>query len=328
MFNRVKKPKSELRFDVINKDWVVVAEGRAKRPEDFKNQQIEPETNEERTCVFCDFFTHPKFFEKNFVVVPNKFPAFSPAKKITITTEGRFFQKMPSAGFHEIVIFKDHSKQLADFLQGEWQELLSVYQQRYIELAKEKIVSYVSIFHNQGKTAGASQSHPHSQIIAIPFFDADLGSSINSAKEFFKEKGQCLFCAINRAEKVSQKRIVFENSNFLAICPFAPKANFEVVIAPKNHLPYFEKITETEKQDLAEVFKAVLGKISKGLNNPDYNFYLHTNPCDSREYPFYHWHFTIMPRTSVWAGFELGCGIEISTISPEKAADYLRKIKV
>jgi len=33
----------------------------------------------------------------------------------------------------------------------------------------------------------------------------------------------------------------------------------------------------------------------------------------------------ILPRTSSWAGFELGAGIEISVIEPEKAAEFLRK---
>jgi UDPglucose--hexose-1-phosphate uridylyltransferase len=65
--------------------------------------------------------------------------------------------------------------------------------------------------------------------------------------------------------------------------------------------------------------------MNKALNYPDFNFYLHTAPCDGREYPFYHYHWTIMPKTSTWAGFELGARMEISTIEPEKAAAFLRK---
>lgn len=327
MFSKIKKSKSELRFDIINKDWVVVAEGRGKRPEDFKREKID-EAIDNMPCAFCDYFTEPNFLDKNFAVIPNKFPAFYSQKNIEIKNENTLFQRMPSIGFHEVVIFNDHLKQLTDFSQNEWEELLGVYQQRYITLAKEKTVSYVSIFHNHGKMAGASLAHPHSQIIAIPFFDKNLATSLNSAKDFFKEKSQCLFCAINRAEKSLKTRIVFENSNFLAICPFASKVNFEVTIVPKNHLPYFEKITKEEKSDLAQIFNKVLKKISRGLEFPDYNFYLHTSPCDDREYPFFHWHFTIILRISLWAGFELGTDIEIITMSPEKSAEYLRKIKI
>jgi len=70
-----------------------------------------------------------------------------------------------------------------------------------------------------------------------------------------------------------------------------------------------------------------LYKIYKGLNNPPYNFYLHTAPKDSGIYEHYHWHFNILPRTLIWAGFELGVGIEISTIKPEEAAAFLRKVR-
>jgi UDPglucose--hexose-1-phosphate uridylyltransferase len=124
-----------------------------------------------------------------------------------------------------------------------------------------------------------------------------------------------------------KKRIVFENNNFLALCPFASKTAFEVIITPKKHLSYFENITEEEKKDLAEALRLVLKKINKALGNPDYNFYLHTAPCDGEKHNYYHWHWTILPKTSTWGGFEMGTRMEISTIEPEKAAEYLRKQK-
>ncbi|PJE69264.1 DUF4931 domain-containing protein, partial [Candidatus Shapirobacteria bacterium CG10_big_fil_rev_8_21_14_0_10_38_14] len=37
------------------------------------------------------------------------------------------------------------------------------------------------------------------------------------------------------------------------------------------------------------------------------------------------WHWTILPKTAIPAGFEIGTRMEISTIEPEKAAEYLRK---
>jgi UDPglucose--hexose-1-phosphate uridylyltransferase len=100
---------------------------------------------------------------------------------------------------------------------------------------------------------------------------------------------------------------------------------FVVIITPKKHLSFFEEIEEKEKKQLAEVFKAVLTKIDKGLGEPDYNFYLHTAPCDKKDYSFYHWHWTILPKVATWAGFEVGTKMEISTVEPEKAAEYLKK---
>jgi len=130
---------------------------------------------------------------------------------------------------------------------------------------------------------------------------------------------------MNKQDLKDKRRVVFENKEFLVVCPFVSKTAFEMIISPKKHLPYFEKIREEEKKYLAEAFKAALSKLYKALGDPAYNFYLHSAPSDGKKYDFYHWHFTILPKTQTWAGFELCTGIEISTIEPEKAADYLRR---
>ena len=77
--------------------------------------------------------------------------------------------------------------------------------------------------------------------------------------------------------------------------------------------------------EAAEALQKAVGKIYKALDNPPYNFYLHTSPCDGKDYPHYHWHIEILPRTSDWAGLEYSTGIEISTIEPEEAANFLKE---
>ena len=232
---------------------------------------------------------------------------------------------MPAVGFHEVVVTRDHKKQLAQFSVPEVKEVVDAYQERYRELQKEKFVNYVSIFHNHGVEAGASIAHPHSQIITTPLIDVDLKKALINSVEYYRTTRNCIYCQMNDWERTVKKRIVFENKDFLAVCPFASKAAFEIIISPKKHLSYFERITDEEKWTLAEAFRAALNKLYKGLSDPAYNFYLHTAPCDGKNYDFYHWHWTILPKTATWAGFEMGTMIEISTIEPEKAAEYLRK---
>ncbi len=344
-----KKPKfpSELRFDLISKDWVVVATGRARRPEAFKKERRKIEEVPKEKCPFCQ----PEILEeailikkepKNWtiIVIPNKFPAFLPypsaAKggkertffdypKIEKHIEGKLYQTIPAIGFHEVVITKDHQKQLAQFKIEQVKEVIDVYQERYLELMKEKFVNYVFIFHNHGVEAGASIAHPHSQIITTPLVDVDLKKALFNSQEYYRATKKCIYCQMNSWEQKVKKRIVFENQDFLVICPFASKVAFEIIISPKKHLSYFEKITEKEKLTLAEAFQVALNKLYKGLSAPAYNFYLHTAPCDGKNYDFYHWHWTILPKTATWAGFEMGTMIEISTIEPEKAAAYLRR---
>ncbi len=335
---------SELRYDLISKDWVVIATGRAKRPEMFAKEKHEKERVSQSECPFCNlksqerptlvFLKGKKIAldpgdkipeEWTTVVVPNKYPAVIPSDKLDEHIEGELYKTMNAVGYHEVVITRSHKKHLALFSVEEIKEVFDVYQERYKDLSKEKFVNYISIFHNHGKEAGASVAHPHSQIITTPLIDADLDRALFNAGTYFKEQGACVYCLMNNWERKANKRIVFENKNFLVICPFASKMAFQVIISPKKHLSYFERTSEQEKYDLAEAFGAGLGKLNNGLRNPAYNFYLHTAPCDGSKYPFYHWHWTILPKTSIHAGFEIGTRMEISTIEPERAAEYLRK---
>jgi len=331
---------SELRLDLASKDWVVIATGRAKRPEMFKEKQ-KRETIPKKTCPFCNIITQEAptavffqgervFFKKGdkvsnhwtTVSIPNKYPAFLPSPELNKHIEGNIYETINAAGFHEIEITKDHEIQMAQFSIKEIKEVRDV-----LDLMKEKFVNHVFIFHNHGKKAGASIPHPHSQIVTTPLIDVDLRNSLINSKKYYNKNKKCIYCVMAKWERKIKKRIVFENKDFLVICPFASKSAFEVIITPKKHSSNFEKITEKEKWQLAEAFKVALSGLYKGLNDPDYNFYLHTAPCDGKDYSHYHWHWTILPKTSIWAGFEIGTRMEISTIEPEKAAQYLKKKK-
>ncbi len=320
-FNGVKFP-SELRMDLVGADWVVIATGRARRPESFKKETRLRQSfgGQERTCPFCKIIKN-----QSVIVVPNKFPAFLPYSKLNERTEGELHKKMNAVGFHEIVITRDHKKQIAQFSVEQVKEVFDVYQERYLSLMPKKFVNHISIFHNHGQEAGASIAHPHSQIITTPLIDIDLQQALSRAQSYYRKHKKCIYCQMNKWEKRIKKRIVFENRSFRVVCPFASRTAFEVIVSPKKHLAYFERIKEKEKRDLAEAFSESLNKIYKGLRDPAYNFYLHTAPCDGKNHDYYHWHWTILPKTAIPAGFELGTGIEISTIEPEKAAEYLRK---
>jgi len=346
---------SELRFDLISKDWVVIATGRSKRPEAFKKEKRVKIKVSKKECPFCNIetqetplliYSHGKKIpidtkigareaggrragwspdDWTTIVIPNKYPAFLPQPKWEKKIEGNLYQTMNAVGFCELVVTRDHEKSLALLPRETLKEVFDSYQERYLNLMDKKFVNYISIFHNEGTEAGASQPHPHSQIITTPLIDVDLQKALLNSEGYFKKNKKCIYCQMNNWEKRAGKRVVFENKEFLVICPFASKSAFQVIVSPKKHLSYFEKVSEKEKWQLTEAFQIVLRKLYRGLSNPAYNFYLHTSPCDGKKYPYYHWHWTILPKTGIWAGFEIGTRMEISTITPEKAAEYLRK---
>ncbi len=337
---QIKFP-SELRFDLVSKDWVVIATGRGRRPEFFKKKRAKIKMPK-KICPFCNIETQepPVLIYKkgkkiplggkipkdwSTIVIPNKYPALLPYPRLEKKMEGRFYQRMNAVGFCELVITRDHEKHFPHLSVKEIEEVIDAYQQRYLTLMKKHFVNYISIFHNYGPEAGASQPHPHSQIITTPLIDVDLKNALSNSKKYFKKNKKCIYCEMNKWEEKVKRRLVFENKDFLVICPFASKMAFQVIISPKKHTAYFEKISKEKKKYLAEAFKMAMHALNKGLSDPAYNFYLHTAPCDGKDYSYYHWHWTILPKTATLAGFEIGTRMEISTIEPEKAAEYLKK---
>ncbi len=329
---------SELRQDIVSGDWVVIATGRARRPHEFLKQKRPRFDQPKKTCPFenlpeqvLSFYALHDGQEKDnwwVEVVPNKYPAFGKGVCSLFHKVGPY-QWIEGVGFHEVVITRSHKRSIAEMSEEEVELILRAYQERYLVIKKDECVRYISILHNHGRLSGATISHPHSQIIAIPVIPPDIGKSIRGSGDYSSRYKTCIHCLVLRYELKAKDRIIYENESFVAIAPFASKTAFEIRIFPKKHSPHFEEIGMEERRYLADTMRVSLAKLFKGLRNPDYNFFLHTAPTrDSREFRQYHWHFEILPKTSIWGGFEISTGIEISTITPEEAAKFLRETRV
>lgn len=324
--------ESELRQDIVTGDWVVIATGRARRPDEFAAKErakdanpndpfLDPEKSGQEKDLLI--YRQPDG-EWSLRVFPNKYPAFSSGKPIRQLSEGPYFA-MSGVGYHELFVTRDPKRHIA--LLEEWQvaELIDAYQDRYLSIMHESSVNYIQIFHNHGKEAGASIAHPHSQLMALPVVSPYLQLELDGSEQYYRSTRARVYSTMIEYEIEKQSRVVFENEHFIAFCPFASRAAFEISIVGKRPSPYFEHITDEEKFSLAQTLKQSLLSLHLGLKEPAYNFYIHTAPCDGRDYDHYQWHIEILPHTAIWAGFELSTGIEVSTIQPEVAAKFLRK---
>ena len=334
--NNEERTASQLRKDLVSGTWVIFSTKRKNRPDLFKNKSKETSVVKEdlENCPFCgenikkqeeDTLIYAKRNGQwSLKVFPNKYPAFSNRSSDVNRREEGPFEIMEAVGYHEVLVTADHHKDIADMKTVQVAEILDAFQERYIALMNKKHIKYISIFKNYGSTAGASVAHPHCQIIAMPVIDPDVFRSLSGSEKYYISHRECVHCVMIEWEKKARERILFENDEFIVVCPFVSRVSFETRIYPKKHLSYFERITDEQKQKLAEAMKVGLSMLKKNLNNPHYNMFLHTSPCDGQTYDHYHWHFEIFPKTNVWAGLELSTGIEICSVTPEEAAEILR----
>jgi UDPglucose--hexose-1-phosphate uridylyltransferase len=329
----------ELRKDPIHGRWVIISTERSRRPSDFSAEERRSvggfcplcEGNEDRTppetLAFRDNGTPPNSPGWSLRVVPNKFPALRIEGELDREGEG-IYDKMNGVGAHEVVIETPRHEEILTTLPLKGvNNVLHAYRERIIDLRRDQRLRYVLVFKNHGLAAGASLEHSHSQIIALPIVPKRVSEEIEGAKTYFNFKDRCVFCDIIRQELQQKRRIITENKSFLSIAPFASRFPFETWILPKTHYCSFEHMDLSLYEQAAQILSDTLQRIYRVLNDPPYNFVIHTSSFPEVDAEHYHWHFEIMPKLTKVAGFEWGTGFYINPTPPEEAAEYMREAK-
>ncbi|MBU0574393.1 MAG: galactose-1-phosphate uridylyltransferase [Candidatus Margulisiibacteriota bacterium] len=339
---------SELRKCPITDRWVIISPTRGRRPSDF--EAVSAEKTDNAKCPFCEGNesktpaeiiawrkpnTLPNTPGWQVRIIPNKFPALGIEGEVNRRGIG-IFDMMSGVGAHEVIIETPrHNESLADMTEADIDKVLWAYKHRIQDLQKDSRFRYILVFKNYGKAAGASLEHPHSQLIATPITPRYVKLELSNSRAYFQEKERCIFCDLMRQELSSGERIVYENELFVAFAPFASRFPFETWILPRRHHSDFQGTPDDERMQLAGCLKDVLTRLKVTLNDPPYNYVVHTAPNSitrpgkpdywgTIEYD-YHWHIEIIPRLTKMAGFEWGSGLYINPTSPEEAAKYLRE---
>jgi len=305
----MQEEKNEIREDFLGRK-VVIAVGRGKRPKEFAAEEKKERKTLPEKCFFCPGNEHLTPPEIDRVAVgggwqircfPNKFPALA--------------REFPDAyGTHEVIVeTPDHYKTLSQLPLDNILNMFEMFKRRIKETRKDEKTRYVLIFKNEGKDAGASLEHTHHQLTSM----SEVPSLIK--KEVEASKDPCKFCGMIEKEK---GRMIAENEHVAAFAPYASRFPFEVWIVPRRHARCITGMEDDELKALGEMLKTVLGKIDGLLNYPSYNMVYHIGPFDDSEF---HFHIEIMPKLAIWAGFEFGTDIVMTSMPPEKAAEALRK---
>ena len=325
----------ELRKDYVTDTWVVFSTVRSKRPEEFRAPG--KKTPAEK-CPFCyghEHMTPPEIlaYRKEgprngsgwwIRCVPNKYPALEVEGEVHHRVR-QLFHSVNGVGAHEVIVeTPDHDATMSELSDFQVQEIITAYKQRYLDLTKDKRFKYILIFKNHGEKAGASQTHPHSQLIATPIVPRRIMEEVTAGIRHYEATGgSCIWCDIVETEQEEEKRVVSENEMFIALSPYAARFPFETWILPKAHETAFEDITDQERTPFARILKDALGRLNRILDDPPFNYYIHTSPTDRKD-SRYHWHLEITPRLTETAGFERGTGVYINPVMPEDAAQILR----
>ena len=338
---------NELRKDYLLNRWVVIATERARRPSDFVSEATEQPVGD--NCPLCpgnEHMTPPAvlvylkkdegiikekdrkdFRHTNWLLrcIPNLYPAFSPPQSLDEQENIFKTENLGQAiGHHEVLVESpNHNDHPSNASISQLVNIINAYKDRMLDLSSRPYVKYIQIFRNHGVKAGASLSHAHSQIIAMPFVPRIIANEIVACKEYADKNNKCAICSIIENEQKSPRLIDISN-HYVVFAPYASVHPLEFWIVPKKHSPNILDLNEFEVENLANTIKSCFKGLKDLVNDPPYNYVLHIS-LNEQERRYFHWHMEVYPALSTWAGFEKGTGTYINTIKPENAAEELRK---
>lgn len=336
---------SEFRWDPLKGAWAIMENHRPRQPREFI---IERQVIAMTICPFCPgqegktppevFALRPQGSPPNgpnwqVRVVPNKFPVLRIEGELSPTTTG-LYRAMRGVGAHEVIIeTPDHRQSLAHLGLPEVAAVLQAYRARLLDLRQDQRFRYLQIFKNHGIEAGAPLPHAHSQLMAVPITPPVIRNELNTCREHYLRTGACLICDILAQEIADGRRVVYNDGRFVVLAPYASCFPFELRLYPIRHNHDFAIQNDQELKDCAQALQDMLRRLYTLLEDPPYNFILHTAPPATafsgkpgygetlpRDY---HWHIELVPRLSQIAGFEWGSGFFINPLPAEDAAKFL-----
>jgi UDPglucose--hexose-1-phosphate uridylyltransferase len=166
----------------------------------------------------------------------------------------------------------------------------------------------------------------HSQLVALPSIPPVVDAEIRRAHDEVRMGRSCAYCRVLEEELSFGKRIVFDESGYVAFCPFASVQPLEVWLQPRQHVCSFEETPAKGLDQLAAILHRLIVRIESVVPEAAYHLLVRTAPWQSEMSQSFHWRLELLPRATPLAGFELATGMFINSLAPERAASKLRSV--
>ncbi|MEQ1504925.1 MAG: DUF4931 domain-containing protein [Myxococcota bacterium] len=248
-------------------------------------------------------------------------------------------------GAHEVLVEAPEHAALHTLPVGRTADALRLAVSRLRDLRNDRRLATVVWFRNHGAGAGASQPHPHAQIVGLPIVPRRTRALVAHARAHRERTGRTLLRDVLDAELRDGRRIVTRDGPITALCPYAPRDPFEVWLVPEAPAGGFADASDAEVEALAAVswtvaraLASVLGEVpttTVALGppvSPEDGPEVSTAPTPSGDrsglvFPAERvgWHVRIAPRLTAHAGLEQATGIAVHSVFPEVAARELRR---
>ena len=329
------------RYNPLTREWVLVSPHRTQRPwaGEVGKALAEKPPQYDPKCYLCPGndraggARNPDYRET--FVFDNDYPALLPDAPGGDLEDG-LLQTRAERGICRVVCFSPrHDLTIGDMAVSDIARVVDIWTEQFRELGGIEWVKHVQIFENRGLMMGASNPHPHGQIWANAMLPNQPERELESFRHHAKvHGGNCLLCDYIAQERASKERLVYENTDFIAVVPFWAVWPFEILVMSHRHIAALSDFNDSERLALADMLKEVARTYDKVFNVTfPYSMGFHQRPTDDDPHPEWHWHAHYYPpllRSATvrkyMVGYEMLCTPQ-RDITPELAAARLREVR-
>ncbi|MBV9820155.1 MAG: DUF4921 family protein [Solirubrobacterales bacterium] len=252
-------------------------------------------------------------------VVPNLYPAITPDSVEPEPMADRdLFWAGAARGAHEVIVnAPDATGSLAALSVEQAVAAVEVWRERMRAHAEAPCV-HLSV--NERRESGASIQHTHAQLYALPFVPAAIARERERFGAYAtRTDGANLLGDLLQHEVRLRERIVAIDDEAVLMAPYGSRVPYQLMIVPRVVRARFEDPGPTG----AALLHGALGRLVRAFGaSPPLNLWVRTAPQGAEHFC---WRIDIWPRLAYLAGLELGTGIGLNSVSPERAAAALRE---
>jgi len=252
-------------------------------------------------------------------VVPNLYPALSPNGDAPAPDASPdLFTAAAARGAHEVIVNAPQSvTALAELAAEQVAVAMDVWRER---MRAHAAAAYVHVLVNERREAGASLPHTHAQLYALDFVPAAVARERERFSAYAtRTMGADLLADLVQEEVRRRERIVAIDEEAVALAPYGSRLPYQLMIAPRRPRARFEDDGATG----AALLHDVLNRLARRLGaSPPLNLWVRTAPRGAERFC---WRIDVLPRLTHLAGLELGTGLHLNIVAPERAAAELRE---